>query len=260
MPSAIDIQGANGFGAGIKREQAMRIYAIGDIHGQIGMLHAAHERIAADRAHTGDMDAPVVHLGDLTDRGPDSNGVIQYLIDGIARGEPWLMVKGNHDRMFAGFLEDPEYHDPGLTTGLTWLHPRLGGVETLVSYGVAADTPHSEIQRAVPDSHKQFLADMPLMHRFGDVAFVHAGILPGVALADQLEDDLLWIRGPFHVEVLPFEALIVHGHTPVDTPMHYGNRVNLDTGAGYDKFLTTVVFEGTDCWVLDGAGRVALIP
>ncbi|MCF6316385.1 MAG: metallophosphoesterase [Marinosulfonomonas sp.] len=161
MPSAIDIQGANGFGAGIKREQAMRIYAIGDIHGQIGMLHAAHERIAADRAHTGDMDAPVVHLGDLTDRGPDSNGVIQYLIDGIARGEPWLMVKGNHDRMFAGFLEDPEYHDPGLTTGLTWLHPRLGGVETLVSYGVAADTPHSEIQRAVPDSHKQFLGKRP---------------------------------------------------------------------------------------------------
>lgn len=238
----------------------MRVYAIGDIHGQIGMLHAAHERIAADRRRTGDTDAPVVHLGDLTDRGPDSNGVIQCLIDGVKRGENWLTVKGNHDRMFAGFLNDSDYHDPCLRADLGWLHPRLGGIETLESYGVSVDTPHVEIRRAVPDTHKQFLAEMPLMHRFGNVAFVHAGILPGVALADQTEDDLLWIRGPFHMEALPFEALIVHGHTPVDVPTNYGNRVNLDTGAGFGNPLTAAVFEDTDCWILDGNGRTPLIP
>ena len=110
----------------------MRVYAIGDIHGQIGMLHAAHERIAADRRRTGDTKAPVVHLGDLTDRGPDSKGVIQFIIDGIDRGEPWLTVKGNHDRMFAGYLNDPTYHDPRLTAKLDWLHPRLGGIETVL--------------------------------------------------------------------------------------------------------------------------------
>lgn len=238
----------------------MRVYAIGDIHGQIGMLHAAHERIAADRRRTGDMDAPVVHLGDLTDRGPDSKGVISMLIDGVTRGEPWLTVKGNHDRMFTGFLNDPDYHDPRLRADLTWLHPRLGGIETLASYGVTSDTSHGEIQRAVPDAHKQFLADMPLMHRFGGVAFVHAGILPGVALVDQAEDDLLWIRGPFHMETLPFEALIVHGHTPVEKATHYGNRINLDTGAGFGDPLTVAVFEGQDCWVLDGDGRIPLTP
>lgn len=238
----------------------MRVYAIGDIHGQIGMLHAAHERIAADRQRTGDMDSPVVHLGDLTDRGPDSKGVIQLLIDGIARGESWLTIKGNHDRMFAEFVNDPDYHDPCLRTDLEWLHPRLGGIETLESYGVTPDTLHAEIQRAVPDTHKRFLAEMPLMHRFGDVAFVHAGILPGVALADQTEDDLLWIRGPFHKETQPFEALIVHGHTPVDAATHYGNRINLDTGAGYGDPLTAAVFEGSDCWVLNGDGRVPLAP
>jgi len=238
----------------------MRVYAIGDIHGQIGMLQAAHERIAADRRRTGDMDAPVVHLGDLTDRGPDSKGVIQCLIDGVARDENWLTVKGNHDRMFAGFLDDPEYHDPCLKPEFEWLHPRLGGIETLESYGVTPDIPHAEIMRAVPEAHRQFLKDMPLIHRFGDVAFVHAGIMPGVPLSEQTEDDLLWIRGPFHMETLPFEALIVHGHTPVDTPTHYGNRINLDTGAGYGNPLTVAVFEGTDCWILDGNGRTPLTP
>ncbi|WP_456386396.1 metallophosphoesterase [Profundibacter sp.] len=236
----------------------MRVYAIGDIHGQIGMLLAAHERIAADRRRIGDADAPVVHLGDLTDRGPDSNGVIQLLIDGVERGENWLTVKGNHDRMFAGYLDDPEHHDPCLKSAFEWLHPRLGGIETLASYGVTPDTPHAEIQRAVPDSHRRFLANMPLMHRFGDVAFVHAGILPGVALADQTEDDLLWIRAPFHMETMPFEALIVHGHTPVDIATHYGNRINLDTGAGFGKPLTAAVFEGTDCWLLNVDGRTPL--
>lgn len=229
----------------------MRVYAIGDIHGQFDMLLAAHERIAADRLRTGDADAPVVHLGDLTDRGPDSRGVIQHLIDGVTRGEPWLTVKGNHDRMFAEFLNDPTYQDPILNPKLDWLNPRLGGIETLASYGVNIDTPHDEILRAVPDAHRQFLANMPLMHRIGDVAFVHAGIRPGIPLAEQIEDDLLWIRAPFHIEVKPFEALIVHGHTPVDTATHYGNRINLDTGAGYGKPLTTAVFEGSSCWVLD---------
>lgn len=238
----------------------MRVYAIGDIHGQIEMLRAAHEAINSDRLRCGDTTAPVVHLGDLTDRGPDSCGVIQHLIDGIQRGEPWLTVKGNHDRMFAKFLTDPTYHDPCLKAEFEWLHPRLGGIETLASYGVSADASHDEILAAVPDAHRQFLTKMPLMHRFGDVAFVHAGIRPNVALADQTEDDLLWIRAPFHDETTPFEALIVHGHTPVDIATHYGNRINLDTGAGYGKPLTTVVFEGTDCWVLEAGTRRPLTP
>jgi len=238
----------------------MRVYAIGDIHGQIDLLLEAHERIAADRARTGDMTAPVVHLGDLPDRGPDTKGVIQLLIDGVARGEPWLTVRGNHDRMFAGFLEDRDYHDPRLRQEFTWLHPRLGGIETLASYGVDEHTPHDQVQRAVPDSHKQFLTQMPLMQRFGDVAFVHAGVMPDVPLDQQTEDDLLWIRDPFLNHTGPFEALIVHGHTPVNAATHYGNRINLDSGAGYGKALTAAVFEGTDCWVLGDSGRTPLLP
>ncbi len=238
----------------------MRVYAIGDIHGQLEMLRLAHERIAADRVRTGDKLAPVVHLGDLTDRGPDSKGVIQLLIDGISQGETWLTVKGNHDRMFSGFLKNRDYHDPRLRREYTWLHPRLGGIETLASYGVDENTPHDIVQRAVPDSHKQFLADMPLIQRFGDLTFVHAGVMPGIPLNLQVEDDLLWIRDPFLHHTGPFETLIVHGHTPVDKATHYGNRINLDSGAGYGDPLTVAVFEGADCWVLEDSGRTPLLP
>jgi serine/threonine protein phosphatase 1 len=116
------------------------------------------------------------------------------------------------------------------------------------------------VQRAVPDSHKQFLAQMPLMQRFGDIAFVHAGVMPDVPLDQQTEDDLLWIRDPFLNHTSQFEALIVHGHTPVDAATHYGNRINLDSGAGYGRLLTTAVFEDTDCWVLGDSGRTPLAP
>jgi serine/threonine protein phosphatase 1 len=238
----------------------MRVYAIGDIHGQLEMLQAAHEKIARDRKQTGDTTAPVIHLGDLTDRGPDSKGVLDFLIDGLERNAPWITIKGNHDRMFAQYLRDPVALDPAIRSGLHWLHPRIGGLETLASYGTGPDTPHADIRTAVPERHKRFLASLPLMYRTDDLAFVHAGIRPGIPLDQQVEDDLVWIREAFHDVTTPHEALIVHGHTPVDIPTHYGNRVNLDTGAGYGKPLTVAVFEGTTCHILENTGRTPLVP
>ena len=109
----------------------MRSYAIGDIHGHLDLLKRAHERIAKDMAVYGA--APVIHLGDLEDRGPDSRGVIDFLIRGLAEGRDWVVLKGNHDRMFARFLRDPWEPEPGLRAELSGLHPRLGGPDTLRS-------------------------------------------------------------------------------------------------------------------------------
>ena len=90
----------------------MHFYAIGDIHGHLSLLTEAHERIAEDMDRHGP--APIIHLGDLCDRGPDSAGVIEYLRLGIAEGEDWVVLKGNHDRLFTQFLNDPSWADPGL--------------------------------------------------------------------------------------------------------------------------------------------------
>ena len=86
----------------------MRTYAIGDIHGQFDLLKAAHARIAADQARHGP--GPIVHIGDLVDRGPNSPGVIDYLMQGHLGGEDWITLLGNHDRMFAGYLRDLARH------------------------------------------------------------------------------------------------------------------------------------------------------
>ena len=237
-------------------------YAIGDIHGQLGLLQRAHALIAADQALYGA--GPVVHVGDLVDRGPDSRGVVDYLAQGVASGQDWVVLKGNHDRLLARFLDDPKWHDPGLRPDMAYLHPKIGGATTLASYGVraAADRPlrpvHAEAVAAVPTAHRQFLESRPTMFRWGDVVFVHAGIRPGVALEAQDEQDLVWIRGTFLTDQRDHGALIVHGHTAVDQATHYGNRVNIDSGAAYGGPLSAVVIEGRKVWLLTDQGRAAV--
>jgi serine/threonine protein phosphatase 1 len=237
----------------------MHLYAIGDIHGHLDLLKAAHDLIADDIARHGP--GPVVHVGDLVDRGPDSRGVIDFLIAGIAGGANWVVLKGNHDRMFTRFMADPWDPEPGLRTELSWLHPRLGGADTLRSYGVAnagdrpVDKVHAEAVGAVPQAHRDFLAALPTLHLAGDCACVHAGIRPGIALKDQTETDLVWIRDPFLMETASFGPLIVHGHTALDAATHYGNRLNLDSGAAYGGPLSAVVIAGREAALLTPQGR-----
>ena len=242
----------------------MRTYAIGDIHGQLDRLRGVHALIAADQAVNGV--APIVHIGDLVDRGPDSRGVLQYLMDGMASGQDWVVIKGNHDRMFAGFLDDVNDQDPGLRSDLSWLHPKLGGAFTLASYAVinAADrrlsSVHAEAVAAVPAEHRTFLKGLPVSLQRDGAVFVHAGIRPGIPLEKQTETDLMWIRKDFLEDTRDFGALIVHGHTAIDCPTHYGNRLNLDSGAAYGGPLSGVVIEGAEVFHLTAAGRVKLRP
>ena len=244
----------------------MRSYAIGDIHGHLDLLLHAHELIAEDRRHTGDMEAPVIHLGDYVDRGPDCRGVVDHLARGTARGENWITLKGNHDRMFVRFLRDPFEPEEGLRAELSWLHPRLGGAATLASYGVknAADRPlapvHAEAVAAVPKAHRAFLDSRPTWHQRGDCLFVHAGIRPGLPMEVQTETDLVWIRGGFLDDPRDHGFLVVHGHTALDRATHYGNRLNIDSSAAYGGPLTAVVIEGREAWLLTAWGREPLQP
>lgn len=238
------------------------IYAIGDIHGQLDMLETALTRIEAD----GGRDARVVFLGDYTDRGPDSAGVLDLLIKGQAEGRDWITIKGNHDRMFSLFMQDYPMNDERLLVGYHWLHERIGGIETLASYRVEVPERtriyevHAAARAAVPQAHIDFLAGLQVTHQQGDLLFVHAGIRPEIPLSAQTEDDLIWIRDSFHKYTAPHPYLVVHGHTPVKAATHYGNRVNLDAGAGYGQPLVTAVFEGNACWQLTDQGRVPLSP
>lgn len=238
------------------------IYAIGDIHGQIEMLEHALDLIEQD----GGNDAHIIFLGDYVDRGANSNAVIERLSQGKAAGKPWRFIKGNHDRMFEWFLEPTPRHDPYLLVGFHWLHERIGGKATLASYGVDATedrrlfSVHEDALKAVPNHHHRFLKTCETSIFHGPLFFCHAGVRPGVALKDQSENDLVWIRNEFTNDASDHGALVIHGHTPVDAPLHAGNHINLDTGAGYGKPLTVAVFEGATSHVLTDQGRQKLAP
>lgn len=258
-------------------------YVIGDVHGHLDKLKTIHDWVDKDQAVNGF--GPVVHVGDLVDRGPDSKGVLDFLVSGISRGADWIVIKGNHDRMMQWYLEaapkrDPRLRaqfewlhpalggdltlnsygiDPAALAGAHWLHPKGGGSETLSSYGVEAHlTPedlHARARELVPSSHLKFISELPIMYENDDVAVVHAGIRPGLDLADQTEDDLLWIRSEFHDWKSDHPKLIIHGHTPVEAVTHYGNRVNVDTGAGHGRNLSVIVVEGRRVTLLTECGR-----
>lgn len=238
------------------------IYAVGDIHGQLGQLETALSRIAKD----GGPDAQIVFLGDYIDRGAHSRDVVDLLIDGVAAGRNWVPLLGNHDRMFAMFMEDYPRHDAQFLVGYHWLHQKIGGVETLRSYGVNVVEGdrlyqvHQRAREAVPSSHVKFLRNCSYFHQQGELLFVHAGIRPGVQWEDQSQDDLIWIRGDFLNDTSEHPWIVVHGHTPAKSAEHKGNRVNLDSGAGEGRAITAAVFEGRACWELTDQGRVRLEP
>lgn len=238
------------------------LYVIGDIHGQLTQLDRALALVEAD----GGRDAHIVFLGDYTDRGPDSKGVVDRLIRGQSEDRNWTFIKGNHDRMFEWFMQDFPRQEPHLPVDLTWQHERLGGLTTLASYGVNVDgrprlsEVHAEAHQKVPYAHIEFLKNNQLCYETDALFFVHAGIRPSVPLMEQTEHDMLWIRQDFVNDKTSHPKLIVHGHTAVDYPEHYGNRINLDGGAGYGRDLWPARFEGTTCTLLTDKGEVPLTP
>jgi len=216
---------------------APRTYAIGDLHGRLDLLRLAVDAIAT---HVADAPFRVVFLGDYVDRGPDSRGVVEFLIE-LQRRWPVTCLKGNHEDMMAqaatqaggGRLEH-------------WLDN--GGKATLRSYGLS---PESDLAAGLPSEQIRWMAGLPRTTGDGHRVYVHAGVAPGVPIDRQKDETLLWIRERF-LQARPgsFEAHIVHGHTPVwegkpvaSEPELLAHRTNLDTGAFATGVLAIGVFD-----------------
>ena len=201
-------------------------YAIGDVHGSLQKLRGL---VARCWEHAGEQLATFVFLGDYIDRGPESAGVVAYLIEmQSSLGARCIALKGNHEHFALGVME-------GTTDADHWLSQ--GGAETLHSYGVAR-------ARDLPREHVEWMRALPLRYDDGRRFFVHAGVDPGKPLDAQDPHDLLWIREPFLSSRRNFGRLIVHGHTPLAAaaPDLRENRLNLDTGAVFGGPLTAAVF------------------
>jgi len=218
------------------------LYAIGDVHGRLDLFAEMHAQIAADIMRLRPADWRIVHLGDYVDRGPDSKGVIEFLVRQTAMDRRIVSLAGNHDIGFLDFLAEPQPDE---------LFATNGGVETARSYGVELDftgmagfgQSARALAAAVPLSHRDFLRALKFSVSFGDFFFCHAGIRPGVALDKQDPFDLTWIRNDFHRHQELFPKVVVHGHTPVREPEICANRVNVDTGAFASGRLTALVID-----------------
>ena len=228
----------------------LAIYAIGDIHGRLDLLTDLLAQVTADAGrHPGDQQRQLVFLGDYIDRGPESRGVVDALLDLSWPGFTRTFLMGNHEEAMLESLDEQ-------TDGVGWL--TYGGLETLISYGVAirrlptdADSAaelRNALRAAVPPRHIDFLRRCVLSHVEGDYVFVHAGVRPGRPLEQQERRDLLWIREEFlrAPGALPGKV-VVHGHTICDSPQDLGHRIDIDTGAFVSGRLT--------CLVLRGLGR-----
>lgn len=236
-----------------------RVYAIGDIHGRRDLFATLIAAIEADDAASGPAETTVVLLGDLIDRGEDSAGVVATARAWAERRRVrWLI--GNHEERFLAALESEE----ALRAFL-----RIGGRETALSYPVdaaafaRADLPAAMamIRKAVPPEDVEFLERGEDAIVIGDYLFVHAGIRPGVALAEQAAKDLRWIRTEFTGSRDDHGLVVVHGHTITDAVEIRPNRIGIDTGAYYSGTLTALRLEGQHRQILqtferDGAIEV----
>jgi serine/threonine protein phosphatase 1 len=225
------------------------VYAVGDIHGRLDLLDDLLRRIAEDaERHPADSARSLIFLGDYIDRGPQSRGVVDRLLEDPLPGFATIRLIGNHEEAMLAFLD-------GQSDGLDWLS--FGGLETLLSYEVPLralpNTPgaSAELRRALvaaaPAAHVDFLRHGALHHAVDDYLFVHAGVRPGVALDRQVAHDLLWIRDDFlRVRVPLPHRVVVHGHTIVDLPQDHSHRINIDTGAFISGRLTCLVLRGEE--------------
>ncbi len=254
---------------GANAPDGVLIYAVGDIHGRLDLLDRLMDLIVRDSAGRDYARTIVVFLGNYVDRGPDSKGVVDRLIN-IRRhrnlllgrepgrsplGFAPLFLKGNHEDLLLSFLYNP-------ASGRLWL--QNGGETTLLSYGLAKEVigevfwrgepglikASSMFRTLLPDDHLQFYESLELFYRTGDYFFVHAGVKPTVGLDRQSEEDLLWIRDEFLNWPHHFGAVVIHGHSPVLTPEDLHNRIGIDTGAFSTGKLTAVGLEGSHRWFL----------
>jgi len=232
-----------------------RLIAIGDIHGHRERLEKLIDQVQPTHADQ------VVFLGDYIDRGPDSKGVVEYLIQFSEQFPQTVFLRGNHEQLMLDVLActdtdrlpswkrlselDPQgwTREIGSQRGDLQVWQQNGARETLASY--SAEEPDTIPWNLIPQVHIEFLATTKLWHRHAGFLFVHAGANELLPLDEQLAT-LLWdgysLPGVKEIHVV--------GHTPCPEGETFfeSGRYSLDTGAGWGHQLTACDVLTRECW------------
>jgi len=211
-----------------------RTFAVGDIHGCRHALETLLESLSLTEQDT------LISLGDVVDRGDDTCGAINVLLEAQKTCE-LILIMGNHDEsMLEAFRSKENFH--------RWL--MIGGREAMDSYG--------RKMKNIPDSHREFLQQAVDYHETETEIFIHANLEPGVALEKQ---SYLWLRWE-HLTGMEYAhesgRRVVCGHTQQKSgrPLIWEGWVCLDTGAYRGNPLTCLEIETNTIHRTDESGRV----
>ncbi|WP_164101338.1 metallophosphoesterase family protein [Candidatus Laterigemmans baculatus] len=205
-----------------------RTIAIGDIHGCRKALAKLLETLRLERDDT------LVTLGDYVDRGPDSRGVIEELLE-VRKSCQLVALSGNHEWMMLGSrtIGTPTLH---------WL--KAGGLATLESYGGTL--------AKVPDDHFAFLCSLRSHHETDAAILVHAGYLPDREMHEQTNETLYWdhIRSSNPPPPHQSGKTAIVGHSPQrnGVPLDLGHLLCIDTYCCGGQWLTAVDLESREIW------------
>jgi len=168
--------------------QARQI-VIGDVHGHYDGLMRLLEAIAPSG------DDRVYFLGDLIDRGPKSAQVLDFV-----QCSGYTCLLGNHEQLLLESFPNRKASTPALQA---WLYS--GGESTVSSY----ENPSKLMDKL------DWIRSFPLYLDLGNIWLVHAGVHPGMAIAEQTRHEFCWIRDVFHSSSKPYfpDKLIITGHT-----------------------------------------------
>lgn len=196
-------------------------YVFGDIHGCLSSFETLLKRLNPTKNDT------VITLGDYVDRGADSRGVVERLIQ-LREETNLIALRGNHEIMMSEALQGPP------ASGFWLLN---GGLETLDSYRLRKLSD-------IPKAHWEFFQGLEDYHVIDNFLFTHATPDPGLAIDDFDEDALFWDR---FRELKPRQDghFLICGHTPQDDrrPGVTNGHLCLDTGGVHGGFITALTLE-----------------
>lgn len=144
-------------------------WVIPDIHGCAKTLAALIEQKIVP-----DSSDELIFIGDYIDRGPDSKGVIDYIIGLGASGISTVCLLGNHEEaMFQA------YHKAKKTSKKISIFPKknkplkfwlgIGGEATLESF-------HTKKVNQIPEHYIEWIQNLQLYYRTDQYIIVHAGL------------------------------------------------------------------------------------
>jgi serine/threonine protein phosphatase 1 len=190
-----------------------KTWVIPDIHGYKNTLLA----LLNDYINPNKQDV-LYFLGDLIDRGPDSKGVLDYLMGMQERGYKVTVLRGNHEQSMLNVRKAElqrrrimGFKFPNQEKKAWYM---FGGRETMKSFDEGNIL-------SIDSKYFNWIDQLPYYVELEKYILVHAGI--NCEAEKPFEDNysMMWIR---NYEILPERVRfkkIIHGHVPVDLAFMY---------------------------------------